>query len=614
MVTSGDDLEPLLDHLKTQRGFDFTGYKRSSLARRIAKRMEEVGSPEPEHYLDYLELHQEEFAYLFNTILINVTAFFRDPEAWSQLTDTVVPRLLATVASDAPIRVWCAGCSSGEETYTVAMVLAEALGEEAYLKRVKIYATDVDDEALDAARAAAYTPKQVEGVPPELLEKYFDRSESRFAFRKDLRRAVIFGRNDLVQDAPISRVDLLVCRNTLMYFNAETQGRILRRFHFALNPHGFLFVGKSEMLITHGDLFAPDDLKSRIFAKVAKPSLHDRLFEAGGAPAASRDGAPPEAGSDALHGAFDAGPNAQFVIDRTGVLQLVNAEARSLLGITADQVGRPLKDLEASYKPVELRSHLDRTWASGAPVTVDGIQFGTDGDRKILNLSIIPLEGPDGPASGAAVMFSDVTTQADLEARLLHAKHELEASYEELQSTVEELETTNEELQSTNEELETTNEELQSTNEELETMNEELQSTNEELETINEELRERSHELDDVNVFLETILASLGLAVVVVDRQLCVRIWNDGSTELWGLRSEEAVGEHLLGLDIGLPVEGLKKTLLRSMEPGAERAEVTLEATNRRGKTVTCQVTVVGLMRGETVTGAILLMRTEPAG
>src|SRR3954447_2541391 len=218
-------LDVLLEYLKLQRGFDFTGYKRSTLERRVAKRMEAVGAADYEAYMDHLEVQQDEFAMLFNTILIHVTAFYRDPEAWAYLASDVLPGLLEAKGPDAPIRVWSAGCASGEEAYTAAMVLAEAMGEQAYLERVKIYATDVDDEALDQARHAVYSAKDVESVPEPLLKKYFERSDTRCTVRKDLRRTAIFGRNDLVQDAPISKIDLLLCRNTLMYFNAETQAR-----------------------------------------------------------------------------------------------------------------------------------------------------------------------------------------------------------------------------------------------------------------------------------------------------------------------------------------------------------------------------------------------------
>ena len=228
-------LDALLDFVKDARGFDFTGYKRSTIQRRVAKRMAAAGVERYDDYLDYLEMNGDEYVELFNALLINTTGFFRDPQTWEYLASEIVPQLLADRAPDSPLRVWCAGCASGEEPYTVAMVLARVIGDAGFRERAKIYATDVDEEALDLARRGAYLPRQIENVPPEALDRFFERTDRHYLFRRDLRRSVIFGRNDLVQDAPISRIDLLACRNTLMYFTAETQSQILRRFHFALD-------------------------------------------------------------------------------------------------------------------------------------------------------------------------------------------------------------------------------------------------------------------------------------------------------------------------------------------------------------------------------------------
>lgn len=238
------EFEALLDYIRLSRGFDFTGYKRSSLTRRVNKRMQTVNIQGYSNYLDYLEVHPEEFNHLFNTLLINVTAFFRDRPAWEYLSSEIMPRILQAKDPKEPIRVWTAGCASGEEAYTIAIMLAELLGTEQFRERVKIYATDVDEEALNQARQATYLGRELHGLTSEQVEEFFEQNEDRYTFRKDLRRAVIFGRHDLIQDAPISKIDLLVCRNTLMYFNAETQSRILVRFHFALRDGGFIFWGK----------------------------------------------------------------------------------------------------------------------------------------------------------------------------------------------------------------------------------------------------------------------------------------------------------------------------------------------------------------------------------
>jgi len=265
--TEDQDLEDLLAFIRDSRGFDFTGYKRSSLGRRVRKRMTDVGMDDYVDYRDRLESSAEEFRHLFDTILINVTDFFRDADAWSFLQSDVVPELVASLDPSEEIRVWSAGCSSGEEAYSLAIIFAEILGAEAYLNRVKIYGTDVDEDALREARAGLYSSNALKGLPEDLRKNYFEPSGTQFAFRSDLRRRVIFGRHDITSDAPISRLNLLVCRNTMMYFNVETQSQIIERFHFALQEGSHLFLGKAEMLLSDGNRFEAVNMRQRIFRR-----------------------------------------------------------------------------------------------------------------------------------------------------------------------------------------------------------------------------------------------------------------------------------------------------------------------------------------------------------
>ena len=600
-------LDDLLEFVKETRGFDFTGYKRSSIERRVAKRMSEVGVERYDDYLDYLELHSEEFGELFNTILINVTSFFRDPPAWEYLATEIVPKLVESRAGDAPLRVWCAGCASGEEAYTVAMVFARVMGDSAFRKRIKIYATDVDEAALEQARQGAYPPRQIEDVPHDALERFFERTDQRYVFRKDLRRCVIFGRNDLVQDAPISKIDLLTCRNTLMYFTAETQAQILRRFHFALGDDGFLMLGKSEMLTTQADLFTPVELKWRVFRRMILPA-RERIRALAEDPAygASHSVAP-----NLREAAFNIGGAAQVVLDASGSVVMANEAARRMFSLSVNDLGRPIQDLEISYRPVELRSQLDQVASEQRTVDIRGVRWRWGDRERMLDVRLTPLVADD-VLMGTSVAYVDVTDAHGLQEQLSSSKDELEQAYEELQSTVEELETTNEELQSTNEELETTNEELHSTNAELETMNEELQSTNDELETMNDEFRERSLELNDMNSFLETILTTIGSAVIVVDRRQHVRIWNGQAREMWGLTADEAEDQHLFSLDINLPVEQLRPKLSAILAGKSGREQAVLEATNRRGRHFQCRVTLLplGSPTDDGVAGVIMMMES----
>ncbi|MFC6092633.1 CheR family methyltransferase [Saccharothrix lopnurensis] len=610
-VEPDSKLEAVLKYLKETRGFDFTGYKRTSLARRVRRRMSHVGIDDFADYLDLLQVNPEEFDALFNTILINVTDFFRDTEAWEHIRAEVIPLLLAERGPDDPVRVWSAGCAGGQEAYTLAMVLADVLGPERFRQRVKIYATDVDDEALTQARQASYSAGEVHNLPEEQLQRYFEQQGNRYVFRKDLRRSVIFGRNDLVQDAPISRIDLLVCRNTLMYFNAETQGKILNRFHFALSPRGMLFLGKAEMLLSHTRIFDPVDLKRRTFRRtpggltgmgsfISQPRVPDRAGEVGGL-------------AELREHAFSASPVAQVVITGEDIVALINQQAEVVFGLSHRDIGRPLRDLEISYRPVELRAYVEQSKVERRAIRIKDVEWTrSPGDVIWFEIHVNPLVHADNGLLGVTIVFHDITAARKLLEELEHTNRRLESAYEELQSTNEELETTNEELQSTVEELETTNEELQSTNEELETMNEELQSTNDELQAINDTLRERSAELDQVNDFMEAILTSVRFGVIVVDPDLRVLVWNRGTEDLWGLRRDEAVGVHLLNLDIGLPV-GELRSAVRAALAGADTQDVLmLDAINRRGRNTTVRV-VVAPMRGQdgTSQGAILVM--EPS-
>ncbi|NJL39759.1 MAG: PAS domain-containing protein [Leptolyngbyaceae cyanobacterium SM1_4_3] len=615
MSTHDEDsiFESLLDYLKRVRGFDFTGYKRSSLKRRVQKRMATKGINRFEDYLDYLEVYPSEFIDLFNTILINVTSFFRDQPAWSYLQETIIPQLISGKSEDEPIRVWSAGCASGEEAYTLAITLAEVLGDEQFRQRVKIYATDVDEEALAYARQASCGAKDLEAIPVQLQERYFEPLGDRFTFRADLRRSVIFGRHDLVQDAPISRLDLLVCRNALMYFNAEAQARILGRFHFALRDSGTLFLGKAEMLLSHSKLFTPVNLQHRIFNKVSRVNLRDRflVFSQTGDDKADTD---LNSHVRLREVAFDKSLTPQMVVDINGNLIGANLPLRTLFGLVPQDLGRPLQDLEISYRPLELRSQIEQVYANRQTIVVrDIVRQHLDGRILHLDVRILPLEDDEGEILGASIAFTDVSRYHELQQELQNSNQKLETANEELQSSNEELETTNEELQSTNEELETTNEELQSTNEELETMNEELQSTNEELQTINDELRLRTHELNETNSFLNAILTSMKAGVIVLNRQFQVVSWNSEAENLWGLRNPEVQGESLFSLDIGLPVAQLRDVIRRCLVGEGDRLEITLDAINRRGRTIQCRTTCNPLFNAEgSPQGVILVM--EEAG
>jgi two-component system CheB/CheR fusion protein len=615
--SSKDDsaFEALLQYVKQARGFDFTGYKRSSLFRRITKRMQVNGITGFDDYIDHLEVHPDEFAQLFDTILINVTAFFRDRETWDYLASHVLPSIIASKGPNEPIRIWSAACASGEEPYSIAMILSELLEPERFREKVKIYATDVDDDALSQARQAIYTQRAVNDVPPEMLEKYFEQSNSRYTFRKDIRRSIIFGRHDLMQDAPISRIDLLLCRNALMYFNSESQSRILKRFHFSLNDAGFLVVGKAEMLYSHNNLFVANDLRRRVFRKVSQTGLRGQLSNAS---MISRiDGERLARHVRLRESAFDLSSEAQIVIDLNGHTAMISQRARELFDLGLKDLNRPFRELEIYSRFGDLKVRLQDAFTEGRLNAIKDVNWVVEsGEVRVLDIHITPLrDGLSSAVQGVILTFHDLTSNKRLQEKLESAHQELETAYEELQSTNEELETTNEELQSTIEEFETTNEELQSTNEELETINEELQSTNEEMQAINTELRARTAEVNRANGFLESIISGIRGGVVVVDEDFRILIWSKTTENLWGLRGEEVQDKNFLNLDIGLPVEQLRNQMRQCLAGSMLQEALVIEAINRRGKQICCKVSCTPLLShsNSKVEGVILIMEEVPS-
>jgi two-component system CheB/CheR fusion protein len=608
-VDSG--LEELLVFIRDARGFDFTGYKRSSLARRIQKRMHEAGIAGYLDYRDRLESSAEEFGHLFNTILINVTGFFRDAETWTYLQQNVMPDVIADAEKFSDIRVWSAGCASGEEAYSLAIAFAEALGIEETAKRVKIYGTDVDEDALRDARTGIYTTKALDPISPEIRNKYFEQTGGgQFAFRPDLRRRVIFGRHDITRDAPISRLDLLVCRNTLMYFNVETQAQVIDRFHFALRGGGDLFLGKAEMLLSDSERFDVVSMRQRIFrrrpgASVPRYQTMPIRLDTIGSPEIREVSRKRQLRDLAL----EAAPFAVLGIDAEGMVILINSQMRNVFGMTSRDLGRPFHDLEISYRPVELRSLIERAYSEHRVVRVNSVELRMSPDEiQYWDIQIQPLWGSDGLSAGAMLMFLDATIATRVQLELQRNREDLDTAHEELQSTNEELETTNEELQSSIEELETTNEELQSTNEELETTNEELQSGNEELETMNEEMRARTAELDEARTFLEGVLFSVAAGVVVLDRSLLIRSWNKGAEELWGLRADEVRNQPFFNLTFGLPTAEVHNVVQECLATGKRTGPVHVAAFNRIGRSITCTVTCSPLTSNGAGDGAVLLM------
>lgn len=597
-MTDPDDgaaLESLLEYLRETHSLDFTGYERPSLTRRIRARIDAVGAVGFDEYRDLLEADPDEQSRLVDTILINLTGFSRDTTAWEYVSAHVVPAILATARPGDPIRVWSAGCASGEEAHTLAMVFADQLGAEEFQSRVKIFATDTDDAALVQARRGVYSHHELESVPSRQREQYFDASPDGLVFRAEYRRQVIFGRNDLTTDAPISHLDLLVCRNVLMYLSSDTQRRVLSRFGYAVKPSGYLFLGKAETISARADLFEPVSSSLRVFRRSAATTGRRSL-----AALADRMGPP-----NALHDlALAATPIAQLVLDVDGRLSGANAKARAMFGLSTDDINRPFWDLDVARRPVDLRPHLEQAYAEARPVELHEVSRQlADGRSQVLEVSIAPLSTATGVDVGASITFADVTELGRLRADLAESSNNLEIATAHLVSL--------------NEFLETMNEELQSTNQELATTNEELQSTNRELATMNDELLEQTNQIESARRFHDAVLDSLPLAMAVTDRAFDVVVWNHAAHDMFGVRSDEATGRSFMALDIGLPFDEISALMHRLAsehvsEDSADSSPVVLvDAIDRHGRPFVCRVRVsrVASSQGEP-TIMILMERT----
>ncbi len=559
-------VEEILERIKAQRHFDFREYKRATLRRRIERRMADRKCRTHADYMSLLSRDPREIDALVSSLLIKVTSFFRDAEAWEALSSRVIPEMLAEKRAGHEMRVWCAGCATGEEVYSVAMLLADAIGPAFANENLKIFGTDLDEAAITYARRGHYTTQQVESVPPPMLQRWFIPDGAGYSVVNELRRKVVFGVNNLVSDAPISRIDLLLCRNVFIYLESNLQKLVLTRFHYALRRNGVLMLGKSELIPFAAKIFEAIDLSRRIYRKNHR-----------------RDGA---LAQERLVGLLEQ--ESQHRNDENSGLSFVDQFHRDVLqSMRVPIVGTALdgtvtawnraaanfwtrsestvigKKLTALNLPGLSGDLLIEKTAAVRDGKIDRergestITDGSEGKPRHIAVNVWPLRDAKEQVAGLLYVVEDVTNFRDLEGELRRvnedrqsAFEELQTTNEELQSSNEELETTNEELQSANEELQTTNEELQSTNEELETTNEELQSTNAELDATNRELAHRTEEMNRFWSSQRTIIRSLSAGIIVIDADGRVAMWNLAAERLLGITEAEAVGQTLWTLHV----------------------------------------------------------------
>ena len=567
-------LEALIEGMAMTGGPDFRGYRRSSLERRIRKRMSELKLDSLRGYADFFTRNRSEINLLQQTLLINETTFFRDPAAWEALTALALPRLLDPLRPGDTFRAWCAGCATGEEAFSLAILLAEYLGPELKHLRMTIQATDVDEEALDVARKAEYPRDRLKTVGPELREKYLT-GTSTLRVNSDIRRMVTFHRSSLTMDGPIAPIQLVICRNVLIYFDRDLQKKVIDCFSDALTDGGVLFLGRAESPPREYATLQPLDRQWRIFQRGLRESATKTVRQI------TVNTERPDPESDSLNCDLRSivGVLSQpiLLLDPTDTIVVVNEAARRLWQTSEPLEGMHIASTILVEQSQELREYFQQSPQSESEPPEFELRSGRGGkESSVLVRLLILLDARNGRA-GTLIYAEDVCHREQIRG----AVRELEATGQQLRSSREALEITNEELQSTNEELENTNSALQSMNEELETTNEELHSLNEELEAANDELEMRTRDLDEMNRRYAETLEQLPSPVMLVNKNSEIVLWNSASERLFGVEARLAVGEQ--AQDLPLPTEW-RNIIAQGVEAALrEQNSVTIQ---RRGSDV----------------------------
>jgi two-component system CheB/CheR fusion protein len=571
-------LNKILGQLRAGSGYDFKHYKRATVLRRIERRMQVTSQNTLDGYSEYLEAHPKENKSLLGDMLIGVTNFFRDREAFEALERDILPQL---VKPDAPyqdhneVRVWSAGCSTGEEAYTLAMLVNDQIQVESSSLKLQVFATDIDERAISAGRVGSYSEAIVTDVPPPRLRQYFVKENQHYRIRKELRERVLFAQHSLLSDPPFSKIDLIVCRNLLIYLDREVQREILEMFHFALRPGGFLFLGTSESADICTELFAPVDKKNRIYRALSGASAPRRTptisrlgsFRAAQetqvlAPVRSKRKAFADIHLRAI--AHSAPPS--IVVDRQGDILHTTDGAVQFLRYVSGEVSQSLVSLIHPALRLEARTALFQAIQSGKTVKSGLIEVPLTDESSQFRLEIRPYEDEESGEHIFLVTFLESETAQPRRGErssdsaenhvLINLEGELHRTKLQLQDTIEHSEISEEELKAANEEMQAVNEELRSATEELETSKEELQSINEELMTVNHELKTKVDETDKVNDYLTNLIASTDIATVFVDRSLRIKWFTPAATEIFSMLPVDT-GRSLLDITHRLHYEDL---------------------------------------------------------
>ena len=584
-------LETIFAELRKATGKDLAGYKKPTLLRRIRRRMALQQIDGIADYAGYLDSHPAEVQELYQDLLINVTSFFRNPEIFAALRRDVFPRLLRDRAADAPVRVWVPGCSTGEEAYSMAICLLESLDDIAASPPIQIFGTDVRDGAVDKARAGIYLENIASDVSPERLARFFAKVDGTFQVSKTVRDLCVFARHDLIRDPPFSHLDLVSCRNVLIYLEPGVQRRVMANFRYALKPTGFLVLGSSETIVASSDLFVPVDREHRIFAPsetVPRASLGAGAgAQTGGAVFGGREGAIVGAGGERGEAQREAD---RILLSRyvpAGVLVDESLEILQFRGDTHPYVEHGSGNASLSLPRMiqrgllaGLRELIQEARATRAPVRRQGLTFRHGERFRSVDIEAVPVQARAAGKLCFLVLFAETLAavvqpepvrlspglpRRETDHQLAQLERELATTQQYLQAVIEDQGTANEELQAANEEILSSNEELQSLNEELETAKEELQSSNEELSTLNEELQNRNLELGQLGDDLVNLFAGLHIPVVLLSPDLRLRRFTPAAAQLMNLLPTD-VNRPLSDIRPNFDLPSLEAVILAAIE------------------------------------------------
>jgi two-component system, chemotaxis family, CheB/CheR fusion protein len=612
--------------LRSRTEVDFSQYRKTTVRRRIQRRMVVHRLEDIDDYFTFLKRNPEEVDALFREMLIHVTGFFREPETFDVLQSVVLPRLLEKRGQNDPIRIWLPGCSTGEEAYSLAIVVTEFFDNRSDSPTIQIFATDVSDRVLEIARKGVFEPNIETSLTKDRLRRFFSKNERGYQINKQIRDLCVFARQNVLRDPPFSRLDLISCRNVLIYFETAAQKKLIPFFHYALKPGGFLLLGGAETVGNFSDLFEPVDSKTKLFAKrsVQSPPLSSMEVEIPGPKeqalrefAAQAASMQPDIRREVDRALMDKYCPPAVVVDNGMKIVQFRGNVAPFLDPASGEASLDLFRMLKASLEMPLRSTINDAKKSNGPVRKEGILFQGNSQASFLNLEVVPMSGSAIRERYFLLLFEDsrlpILDPTALkagrgrrnvqDARVSQLEQELATTREHLQTLIEEQESTNEELRSANEEIQSSNEELQSTNEELETAKEELQSTNEELITLNEELKSGNLELTEVNNDLTNLLKSVNIPIVMVDRGLRIRRFTPVAQRTLKLIPAD-VGRSITDLRADVEVPQLE-TLISDVMDTLSAREV--EVQDRRGHWYNLQIRPYETSDNK-ITGAVMIL------